>query len=276
MMLVPIAGVDLYELSNNSVWRTNFGFRNAAVKPGAWMDVETENGGMTEWGWLNFGFENYYTLLNCGFRLQPTAGTASGVHPVPLGYSRVYVNTGDEFSPDAWISGLRNGRSFVTTGPMLLATLNDALPGEVFEQAGDGARRYHLEVQSISHQPVDRIEVIVNGRIEHTFRPALVRGNPQGGFESSHQLTFAVDESSWVAVRSVQVGADDRKRFAHTAPWHIEAGGKPVRPRAEEVEYLVSRVQAEIDRNRDVLSPEALAEFEEALRIYESLRERVR
>ena len=30
MMLVPVAEVDLFELSNNSVWRTSFGFRNSS------------------------------------------------------------------------------------------------------------------------------------------------------------------------------------------------------------------------------------------------------
>ena len=60
---------------------------------------------LTEWGWLNYGFEVYYALLNCGFRVAPTAGTASGVHPVPLGHSRVYVHTGPGFDLDAWLRG---------------------------------------------------------------------------------------------------------------------------------------------------------------------------
>ena len=89
---------------------------------------------MTEWGWLNFGFETYYLLLNCGFRLQPTAGTASGVHPVPLGYSRVYVQLDGPFSGTAWIDGLRRGRSFVTNGPMLLATVDGQEPAIRFDR----------------------------------------------------------------------------------------------------------------------------------------------
>ena len=83
------------------------------------MQVDSDERGMTELGWLQFGFQNYYALLNCGFRLQPTAGTASGVHPVPLGFSRVYVQLAGEFSGDKWLQGLKAGRSFVTTGPMV-------------------------------------------------------------------------------------------------------------------------------------------------------------
>jgi hypothetical protein len=35
--------------------------------------------------------EIYYHILNCGLRLLPSAGSASGVLPNPVGYDRVYV-----------------------------------------------------------------------------------------------------------------------------------------------------------------------------------------
>ena len=38
--------------------------------------------------------EIYYHLLNCGLRLPPSAGSASGVLPNPVGYNRVYVHVG--------------------------------------------------------------------------------------------------------------------------------------------------------------------------------------
>ena len=72
------------------------------------------NGSNDELNWTLYGFQTYYALLNCGLRLQPTAGTANGVHPVPLGFSRVYVHLDEPFSFDAWMRGLAAGRSFVT------------------------------------------------------------------------------------------------------------------------------------------------------------------
>src|SRR4030095_8612816 len=87
----------------------------------------------TEREWSEVGCSNYYALLNCGFRLRPTAGTANGVHPVPLGFGRVYVHLPDGFGYEAWKRGLDAGRSFVTTGPMLFARVNDRDPGEVFQ-----------------------------------------------------------------------------------------------------------------------------------------------
>src|SRR5262249_20060434 len=135
MMLVPVMGVDLYELSNNHLWRTEVGFPGWGEPAGGRVGAERGPDGFTGAGWVVDGFRNYYTLLNCGFRLRPTAGTASGVHPVPLGFGRVYVRLGSGapgFSYDAWVKGLNAGRSFVTTGPMLLAELNGRDPGEVF------------------------------------------------------------------------------------------------------------------------------------------------
>ena len=85
-----------------------------------------------------------------------------------------------------------------------------------------------------------------------------------------------VRESSWVAIRSFAYEADRRIRFAHTAPWHIEVAGQAVRPREREVEFLIRRVQDEIKRNENVLSDDAMAEFETALEIYKAILARAR
>ncbi|MCO6459025.1 MAG: carboxypeptidase regulatory-like domain-containing protein [Pirellulaceae bacterium] len=280
MMLVPVAKVDLYELSNNSVWRTRFGFRRVAVEPARYMQVETDEGGLTEWGWLNYGFENYYSLLNCGLRLRPTAGTASGVHPVPLGYGRVYVQVGPRFEAQRWIDGLRAGRSFVTTGPMLLARLNDQHPGHVFRQSEPATMNCRLQIESLSSRPIDRVEVVVNGRVQQTLRPAAEYASPPADYEvppvkvyrEAFRVQVPLERSGWVVVRSFERQADGRIRFAHTAPWHVELAGQPVRPRAEEVEYLTSRVRDELERSRELLPAEAIEEFRAALRFYENLR----
>ena len=275
MMLVPIAKVDLYELANNSVWRTEFGFRNSSTAPAKFMQVETDRRGMTEWGWLNFGFENYYTLLNCGFRLQPTAGTASGVHPVPLGYGRVYVHLEDGFNGKAWIDGLRRGRSFVTTGPMLLVKVNDRQAGHLFQQPDKKPRPYRVSGGVVSERPLDRIEIIVNGEIAETLQPQNKK-TAASAFRSNISQDVTLSESSWIAVRCIQYGPERRVRFAHTAPWHIEIAGEPIRPRKYEIEFLIRRVRDELARNQKILPPAALEEYRTALKIYEEIGKRAR
>lgn len=273
LMLVPIAEVDLFELANNSVWRTQFGFRQSLVPPPAHIAVETDAGGMTERGWLNFGFEVYYLLLNCGFRLQPTAGTASGVHPVPLGYSRVYVQLDGAFSGPAWIEGLRRGRSFVTNGPMLLATVEERAPGHEFRQEQAESRAYRVQGEVWSAIPMDRVEVIHQGRVIASL-PAANEPTPEGVFHQRFEHTVAVEQSSWIVLRCFAVDSDGRVRFAHTAPWHIQVQDQPVRPRSYEVQYLIERMEHEIQRNQGLLMDEALDEYRQALRIYRSIAER--
>ena len=63
--------------------------------------------------------EIYYHILNCGLRIPPSAGSASGVLPNPVGYNRVYVHLDGPFAYEKWWEGLRAGRSFVTNGPLL-------------------------------------------------------------------------------------------------------------------------------------------------------------
>jgi hypothetical protein len=65
-------------------------------------------------------------------------------------------------------------------------------------------------------------------------------------------------------------------RFAHTGPWHVEVGGKPLRPRQAEVDYLVQRVEGQLKRCDRVLPEAALAEYREALRAYKELAKTAR
>ncbi len=271
MMLVPVAKVDLFELSNNSVWRTKFGFKRAGGDLPGWFRFEqAAPNALTEWGWLNYGFQIYYALLNCGFHLAPTAGTASGVHPVPLGYSRVYVHTGKPFSLAKWLSGLKSGRSFVTNGPMLLARVEGEWPGEVFDLPQ--GRTVELTIESISSRPIAAIEIIVNGDVVETIMPAGSR-DAAGAFHEKFTRSIRIRETSWVAVRSIEPYDDGRKRFAHTAPWYLNVAGKPIRPKRAEVEYFIALMERELERNRKVLPREALAEYEEALKVYRELLE---
>ena len=83
--------------------------------------------------------EIYYHLLDSGLRLPPSAGSASGVLPNPVGYNRVYVQLPEaaadtdssQFTRDAWFAGLARGNCFVTNGPLLRVRAGGKRPGEV-------------------------------------------------------------------------------------------------------------------------------------------------
>src|SRR5262249_1525482 len=159
LALVPTLNVDLYELANNHHWEAPYAIKNWAVPAPAWMGL-SDSGTATDRDWTLYGFQSYYALLNCGFRLRPSAGTANGVHPVPLGFSRVYVHLDEPFAFDTWMRGLAAGRSFVTTGPMMFAKAEGRWPGSTFQAPH---HEYRLECAVQSEQPLESIELVVNG-----------------------------------------------------------------------------------------------------------------
>jgi hypothetical protein len=224
---------------------------------------------------LEYGWKNYYALLNCGFRLRPSAGTASGVHPVPLGFSRVYVHCPGPFRYEAWLDGLNRGRSFVTNGPMLFARVNGELPGHTFRLAGDHHGRFRVQATAAHGQPLDRVEIVLNGEVVR-----VRKGDNRKTAENRHELnldkTLEIDSSSWLAVRCFEAREDHRVRFAHTAPVHIDVPGKPLRPRKVETDYLIRRVEEQVTRNRELLSKEGLDEYQEALRVYREIAKSAR
>ena len=268
--LVPLVRPDLFELANNHHWATEFSITNWAVPAPAWMQIG--RGSDTEREWTLYGFLTYYALLDCGFRLSPAAGTANGVHPVPLGFSRVYVHLPRGFRYEAWINGLKTGRSFVTTGPMLFGTVNGEDPGYSFKSQASAAdqQRFAAKGEVVSAEPIDKIEVVVNGEVVRTLHPASRRGQ-SGAHESYFEETVQLEGSGWIALRCWEERGHGRFRFGHTAPWFVEVEGRPLQPRREEAEFLARQVEAEIARSSPVLPPQALGEYREALSIYQSI-----
>jgi hypothetical protein len=272
MMLVPVMNIDLFELTNNHVWRTEFAFSEFGEPAPDYMKIETDEKGFTEWGWVEYGFLNYYALLNCGFRLRPTAGTASGVHPVPLGFGRVYVKLDKGFDYDDWVCKLNEGRSFVTTGPMLFVSVNGLDPGHIFSTSAQELQDFSVSGTAESACPLQRIEIILNGQIAKVIRPEN-KNTQSDAYRSGVSESIASDATSWIAVRCFEARPDKRVRFAHSGPFYINVKGKPLRPRKAEINFLINRSEQQIARNKGVLPEEAVEEYRRALRIYKQIAE---
>ncbi|MFQ5733087.1 MAG: CehA/McbA family metallohydrolase, partial [Planctomycetaceae bacterium] len=146
--------------------------------------------------------EIYYHILNCGLRLPPSAGSASGVLPNPVGYNRVYVHTGKPFSYEKWWAGLKAGRSFVTNGPLLIGKANGRLPGSVFRRKS-GELKIALTCRIRSNDAVPKIEIIKNGE--------TVRSVPTKDVLRTGKLgTITFKSSGWFLIRAI---ADDARTF---------------------------------------------------------------
>src|SRR5262249_55844211 len=79
--------------------------------------------------------EIWYRLLNCGFRLPTGSGTDAMANYAslrgPVGLNRVYAAVPPgPINSDAWLTSLKQGRTFATNGPLLRFTMNDRTAGD--------------------------------------------------------------------------------------------------------------------------------------------------
>jgi hypothetical protein len=202
--------IDSIGLANNHMCRSQMYENEAWGKP---RDVKRLPPPLGNGFWTQ---EIYYQILNCGLRVPPSAGSASGVLPNPVGYNRVYVHVDGAFSYEKWWEALRAGRSFVTNGPLLRARVNGQLPGHVFSGPDGKEIELEIKVALTSGDRVRSLEVIKNGRVERTVPPdELVKTGTLG--------SVRYRESGWFLVRAL---ADNDKtfRFASTAPYFVEIG----------------------------------------------------
>jgi len=193
----------------------------------------------------------YYHLLNCGLRIPPSAGSASGVLANPVGYNRVYVHCGSELTWDKWWQGLRDGRVIVTNGPLLLPTVEGQLPGHVFTAGTDQQLALQINLQLFLRDKVDYLEVVQDGKVVHEVR--LDQYAKAGG--KLPLLKF--DRSGWFLVRAVTTHKPSY-RFGTTGPYYVQIGDAPRISRTS-AQFFVDWVY-ERARRIEVKDPEQRAE----------------
>lgn len=160
--------------------------------------------------------EIYYRLLDAGIRLPPSAGSASGVLPNPVGYNRVYVYLEGGMDYAKWWEGLSAGRSFVTNGPLLIVHADGHLPGHVFRAGADKGVDISLHATITTRDPISSIEVIRNGAVDRVV--------PVTKWERDGSLgTLHFKDSGWFLIRTV-ADVNETFRFASTAPFYVEIG----------------------------------------------------
>ncbi len=206
--------VDSIGLANNHMCRSEVLGNEAWGKP---RDKKFYPGTHGNGRWSQ---DIYYHLLNCGLRIPPSAGSASGVLPNPVGYNRVYVYCEGELTYEKWFEGLRAGRVVVTNGPLLRPRINGELPGHVFTAAAGETVELQATLNLSIREKVEYLEIVKNGIVEREFR--LSEYKEAGG--RLPKVEF--NESGWMLVRAVTNNADTY-RFASTGPVYVEIGQQP-------------------------------------------------
>lgn len=207
----------------NDVMDTNLGAKEAPLTAAL--------GAMDAMDILPFGpaaYELWYRLLNAGFHIAPGAGTDvftnwRGINRIPGG-ARQYVDVGSEFTWAKWIGRYRQGRAFVTNGPLLRFTVNGQGPGAVLRES-----HVRLVGEVMSRVPADQLELVQNGEVIATA----------AGNRIEKEVTLGA--SAWFAMRvtgRAARGYGNEPPRAHSGPVYVELNGKPVLVR-EDVELMI-------------------------------------
>jgi len=158
--------------------------------------------------------EIYYHALNCGLRLPPSAGSASGVLPNPVGYNRAYVRVEGDLSYEVWFAGLKAGRVFVSNGPLLRCRANGQWPGHVFTIRNGNTLEVEMTATLVSRDPIAAIEIVRDGKVAMTIRgPEWKQTGALG--------TIRFEDNGWFLVRAM-ADVPDTFRFASTGPFYVE------------------------------------------------------
>jgi hypothetical protein len=176
----------------------------------------------------------YYRFLNTGSRLPATAGTDKMLNVQVVGSVRTYANVEGPLTYERWLAALAAGKTFVTTGPVLKLTVNDAPIGAVLEASSGESVSIRAEVHAPYPQyPVEKLEIVQAGEVIASV------ANKSNDSHLTLEADVTIEGSTWIAARTngtellpMQVwsvlGAAGVPPMAHTSPVYIDVAAKPI------------------------------------------------
>ncbi len=214
--------------------------------------------------------EDYYRFLECGFQLPLSNGSD---HPARVvGRARAYVKTKLPFTYANWIEGLRQNRTFTTSGPLLFLEVNGHDIGDVLDVKPD--TKLTIKARGVSRFPLGTVQIVSNGKV--------IAEKKTQELETELTLEIPAGEPRWIAARCARgekwnaIWADN---VAHTAAIYVSVNGRarfnPVA--AQEWIQRLRRHAENISRTGRFPTEENRAEAADyvldAVRIYENLIE---
>ncbi len=172
--------------------------------------------------------QNYYHFLDLGYKLTATAGSdfpwcgngpQFGVEGpewnARIGNARFYTWIDGAFEYDSWKKNLKEGHTFVSSGPMLTFSIDGHLPGDEIDLSGPG--KVSIKAKAFGNKgqiPLSKLEIIGHGKV---LKQVLPDGDEQT--LENMELNFKLDikKGIWVAARCFA----GPTQVAHTTPIYI-------------------------------------------------------
>jgi len=187
----------------------------------------------------------YYDFLNLGFKVTASAGS-----DVPwggtVGEVRLYAHVGAQpFSADAWFEAVKNGATFVTSGPMVEFRVNDVLPGGEIRLQQNRKLRVTARTWGDPQRSIPALlEIVRNGLVIQSVESP-------GPKVKELQLDFELDTGNgfWIAAR---VRAKDGTT-AHTTPVYVVRDGLRFW-KFDAVDELIAKRMTSLDQVEQIIA----------------------
>ena len=198
-----------------------------------------------------FSQNEYYRYLNAGYKIPLVGGTDKMSADVPVGIYRTYVAIPpeDEFTYGNWCKYLRQGRTFMSGGPVLRFTVNGKQIGDMINLPGNGGT-VEIEAEAQSIFPIHTLEIVQEGKV------VAAAEESQGSKRLHLKTKIPVDHHSWMIARVsgpkyVQAlpHHDGWKRgiMAHTSPVYISVGGEWWMHNKETSQYMLTLINGGLE-----------------------------
>ncbi len=199
-----------------------FGARHTAV-------LDTVLGNMDFFEIFNPGrykTDLWYRMLNAGYLLSPAGGTDLPNSPQRawwqpfLGSVRCYVQVGVSRNFESWKKSFREGRVFVTTGPVIRLSVDGREPGGTLRLAK--GREVEIEAELLSLHRPKRLMILFNGKIIESSQRISRSGS---ALSIRLRRRLRIEESGWLAAQGAAAPAEPIDEFTGRQPMVLEAEG---------------------------------------------------
>jgi hypothetical protein len=164
--------------------------------------------------------DSFYRFMDVGLHVPFSTGTDWFIYD----FARVYVRLDGPVTVPRWLDALRQGRSFITNGPLLEFEVEGHEPGDVIRV--ERPRSLTIRGKATGRRDFQSIELVQNGQVLTDAPSRRIDGH----FEAEFKTSVSVDEPGWVAmrVRSDHTSELGEPLFGHTSAVYIELAGESI------------------------------------------------
>ncbi len=189
------------------------------------------------------GLDDWYHVLSAGFRF-PCFGASDYPACRKLGDCLTYIHDASTPTFAQWFRAAAEGRSFVSTGPLVLLEVDGQKPGSILRHEGAGPHKVTAHVRVLCEvAPVTHVQLIAGGKV---VRELVVPADQGKGNWLEIKQTIELKSSSWIAARAFsQSPSGEPDAEAHTNPVYVYFKDRAPYDAAS-LEVLVQRIEGQI------------------------------